>query len=42
MDKQLAAAWQARQTDSPLKTPEQLLTLASIVEKKPASRVTGR
>ncbi len=34
MDRQLAAAWQARQTDSPLKTPEQLLTLASIVEKE--------
>ncbi len=37
MDKKLDAAWQMRAADSPLKTPEQLLTLASIVEKE-----TGR
>ena len=37
MDKKLEAAWQLRAADSPLKTPEQLLTLASIVEKE-----TGR
>jgi UPF0755 protein len=34
MDKQLAQAWQARAADSPLKTPEDLLILASIVEKE--------
>ncbi len=37
MDKQLAQAWQARSADSPLKTPDELLILASIVEKE-----TGR
>ena len=37
MDAHLAAAWAARQTDLPLKTPEELLTLASIIEKE-----TGR
>ncbi len=41
MDKQLAAAWEARKADTPLKTPEQALILASIVEKetgKPTDR----
>jgi UPF0755 protein len=41
MDKQLAAAWDARQPDLPLKTPDDALTLASIVEKetgKPSDR----
>lgn len=37
MDKQLAAAWQNRAPDTPLKTPEQALVLGSIVEKE-----TGR
>ena len=37
MDKRLAAAWEARAPDLPLKTPEQALILASIVEKE-----TGR
>lgn len=37
MDEQLAAAWRARSPDSPLKSPEQALILASIVEKE-----TGR
>ncbi len=37
MDKQLTQAWQARAADTPLKTPEDLLILASIVEKE-----TGR
>ena len=37
MDKKLEAAWQLRAANSPLKSPEQLLTLASIVEKE-----TGR
>ena len=37
MDKHLASAWQGRAADSPLKTPEQALVLASIVEKE-----TGR
>jgi len=37
MDRHLDAAWQMRQADTPLKTPEQLLTLASIIEKE-----TGR
>ncbi|MDI1244485.1 MAG: endolytic transglycosylase MltG [Rhodoferax sp.] len=34
MDKQLLQAWQVRAADSPLKTREELLTLASIVEKE--------
>jgi UPF0755 protein len=41
MDKQLAAAWEARQADSPLKSPDEALILASIIEKetgKPADR----
>ena len=34
MDKRLDAAWALKDADSPLKTPEDLLTLASIVEKE--------
>jgi len=34
MDKHLADAWQTRPANSPLKTPDDLLTLASIVEKE--------
>jgi len=37
MDHHLQAAWQLRAANSPLKTPDDLLTLASIVEKE-----TGR
>lgn len=37
MDKRLASAWQQRQSDIPLKSPEQALILASIIEKE-----TGR
>jgi UPF0755 protein len=37
MDKKLAAAWALRSPQSPLKTPEEALALASIVEKE-----TGR
>ncbi len=37
MDRHLDAAWQTRQSDSPLASPDQLLTLASIIEKE-----TGR
>ena len=37
MDRKLAQAWEQRAPDSPLKTPEQALVLASIVEKE-----TGR
>jgi UPF0755 protein len=37
MDRQLEAAWKLRGSNSPLKTPEQVLILASIVEKE-----TGR
>lgn len=37
MDKRLAEAWRQRQPDTPLKTPEEALILASIVEKE-----TGR
>jgi UPF0755 protein len=41
MDKQLAAAWDARSSTITLKTPDQALTLASIIEKetgKPGDR----
>ena len=34
MDKALAAAWEARAKDLPLTTPDQALTLASIVERE--------
>ena len=37
MDLHLAAAWEARHKNSPLKTPDDLLTLASIVEKETGS-----
>ena len=37
MDKKLAAAWLVRASDTPLSTPDQALTLASIIEKE-----TGR
>ncbi|MBP6119896.1 MAG: endolytic transglycosylase MltG [Giesbergeria sp.] len=37
MDRQLAAAWEQRAADTPLKTPDEALVLASIVEKE-----TGR
>jgi UPF0755 protein len=37
MDSHLDAAWSMRRPDSPFKTPDELLTLASIVEKE-----TGR
>ena len=41
MDRQLAAAWDMRNADSPLQNPEQALILASIIEKetgKPSDR----
>ncbi|MDD5030292.1 MAG: endolytic transglycosylase MltG [Rhodoferax sp.] len=41
MDHQLAFAWQQRAANSLLKTPDQLLTLASIVEKE-TGRVSDR
>ena len=34
MQRHLDAAWQLRRADSPLKTPDDLLTLASIIEKE--------
>ncbi len=34
MDQALQEAWEARNKDAPLKTPEELLTLASIIEKE--------
>jgi UPF0755 protein len=34
MDKQLASAWEARSAQLPLKSPDELLTMASIVEKE--------
>lgn len=37
MDKRLAAAWDLRAPQSPLKTPQEALILASIVEKETAS-----
>lgn len=37
MDLHLAAAWEARSKNLPLKTPDELLTLASIVEKETGS-----
>jgi UPF0755 protein len=43
MDKRLEAAWALRQPDTPLKSPDQALILASIVEKetgKPGDRPT--
>ena len=36
MDKTIAALWPKRSTDCPLSTPEQAITLASIVEKETA------
>jgi len=36
MDKRLGSAWQQRSADTPLKTPEQALILASIIEKESA------
>jgi UPF0755 protein len=43
MDKRLDAAWAVRQPDTPLKSPDEALILASIIEKetgKPADRAT--
>ena len=33
MDRKLAAAWEHRQPDTPLRSPQELLVLASIIEK---------
>ena len=43
MDKRLEAAWALRQPDTPLKSPDEALILASIIEKetgKPSDRAT--
>jgi len=34
MDRRLAAAWESREPNSPLRSPDELLTLASIIEKE--------
>ena len=39
MDKRLAAAWTVRNLDSPLRSPDQALVLASIVEKETGKAV---
>jgi UPF0755 protein len=39
MQKQLAAAWAARRVDTVLRNPQELLTLASIVEKETGTEV---
>ncbi len=40
--KLMQEAWERRSPDLPLKSPEELVTLASIVEKRPASRTSAR